>query len=837
VLALKSFRSTAKGVADLLNWAALIDDGVVQGKDGSLTAGWFYSGPDIESATDNERNDLAIAVNAALARMGAGWASWVEACRIPVVAYPPPEASGFPDRISRLVDAERRAQFTAPGRHYSSTYALIVQFTPPARRKTRINDLIYDDDPVDRLTPASRVLSQFQKSLEEMEDALSAAIVLERMRNYTVIDRLGIKHFRDELVNFLHFALTGEAMEIDLPPAGAYLDTVVGGRELWPGDTPRLGDQYIACVTVESFPSTSHPGMLAALDTLAIPYRWSSRFVYLDHHQARDELGKYRKQWQQKVRGFFTQVFQKGGGGKVDEDAMLMVSQADRSTAEANSGLVTFGYYTVCVVLRDADRAVLNDNARSIVREVQRIGFTARIETINTMEAWLGTLPAHPVPNVRRPFIHTEHLSNLLPLAAAWTGRDTNPCPMYSPNSPALLYGTSAGATPLRINLHVDDVGHTLVFGPSGAGKTTLLATIAIQALRYSDVTIWWFDYKRGALATIKAIGGRHYDIGHSGPTFAPLADLDTPGDMGWAEDFIALCFEMQFKRVPNPVQRDAIHHAMLLLKADTSPGARSLSHFRMAVQDPEVREALIYYTVEGATGGMLDAEHDGMAYEPHMAFELEDLLALSEQTSVPVLIYLFRRLEKSLKGQPAFVILDELAVLMGNPALLKRLPAWIRILRSKNGAIIMATQLLSDAHRSGLLDVLLENCPTKIYLPNEEAETTGSDNVLGPRDYYAAMGLNDRQISLIRHAVKKRDYYLVQSGRDGGCRMFTLELGPIALAFSGATSQADIAAIRALEAEHDAGWPFVWMDQKNVPWRHLLAQDKSTHTMQQEAE
>jgi hypothetical protein len=28
----------------------------VQGKDGSLLAGWFYRGPDIASSTDDERN-------------------------------------------------------------------------------------------------------------------------------------------------------------------------------------------------------------------------------------------------------------------------------------------------------------------------------------------------------------------------------------------------------------------------------------------------------------------------------------------------------------------------------------------------------------------------------------------------------------------------------------------------------------------------------------------------------------------------------------------------------------------------------------------------------------
>jgi hypothetical protein len=56
MLALKMFRNKAAGVADLLNWAALFEDGVVQNKDGSFLAGWYFQGPDLQSSTDGERD-------------------------------------------------------------------------------------------------------------------------------------------------------------------------------------------------------------------------------------------------------------------------------------------------------------------------------------------------------------------------------------------------------------------------------------------------------------------------------------------------------------------------------------------------------------------------------------------------------------------------------------------------------------------------------------------------------------------------------------------------------------------------------------------------------------
>ena len=814
MLALKPFRSRAAGLPDLLNWAALIDDGIVQGKDGSLLAGWFYRGPDIASSTDNERNWLTGRINAALARLGSGCATWVEAVRLPASGYPHADLSYFPDPVSRLVDEERRRQFMRERLHYESEYTLLVQYTPPLRRKSKVADIIYDDDPAERVSPAGRILEQFAKALADLEDAIGEAVMLRRMRSFVVADAYGREHLRDELVNYLHFALTGENLSLNIPPAGAYLDAVLGGRELWPGDTPRLGDQFICCIAIEGFPAESFPGILDCLDHLAIAYRWSTRMIYLDQHEALAELRKFRRKWKQQVRGFWTQVF-KTQGGSVTEDALAMSSQADAAIADASSALVTFGYYTPVIVLMDPHRATLTENARLIAREIQREGFTARIETVNTIEAWLGSLPGHPVPNVRRPLIHTANLADMLPLAGVWTGREENPCPFYPQPAPPLLYAATAGATPFRVNLHVGDVGHTLVFGPTGAGKSTLLCTVALQALRYRGVTICAFDKGRSMWAVTNACGGRHYDIvaEGSGPAFCPLAVLDSEADLAWAEDWIASCFELQAGRLPSPGEREAIHRAMLLLRSATD---RTLTHFVAQVQDETIRSALRYYTLEGVLGQLLDAEEDGLAEARLVVIEIEELMALKEQGAIPVLLYLFRRFERSLKGQPAYLLLDEAWVMLGHPVFQAKIREWLKVLRKANCAVVLATQSLSDAARSGILDVLIESCPTKIFLPNEEAATGGTPEHPGPRDLYEAMGLNETQIEIIRSASKKRHYYLVSPE---GRRLFDLGLGPAALSFAGISSKEQIGYLAGLAQREGESWPFAWLEEQGVDY------------------
>jgi type IV secretion system protein VirB4 len=375
-----------------------------------------------------------------------------------------------------------------------------------------------------------------------------------------------------------------------------------------------------------------------------------------------------------------------------------------------------------------------------------------------------------------------------------------------------LLHAATAGATPFRVNLHADDVGHTLVFGPTGAGKSVLLCTIALQALRYPGVTICAFDKGRSMWATVKACGGRHHGVGAgTGPAFCPLSILETAADLAWAEDWIAACFELQVNHPPVPHEREAIHRAMVLLR---SANDRTLTHFVAQVQDETIRAALRYYTLEGPLGHLLDAERDGLTDAAFMVFEIEDLMAMGERNLIPVLLYLFRRFELSLRGQPAWLLLDEAWVMLGHPVFRAKIREWLKVLRKANCAVILATQSLSDAARSGLLDVLIESCPTKIFLPNEEAGTAGTPEHPGPRDFYTAMGLNETQIGIIRTATRKRHYYLVSPE---GRRLFDLGLGPIALAFAGISSKEQIAHLDRLAQREGDRWPFAWLEEQGV--------------------
>jgi type IV secretion/conjugal transfer VirB4 family ATPase len=805
-------RDTSEGLSDLLNWAAIFADGVVGNKDGSLLAGWFYEGPDLDSSPDARLNWVSERVNAALSRLGGGWAIWVDAVRMPAPTYFRRGDSHFPDPVSEMIDGERRAHFSEVGRHYQTTYALLVHYMPPIRSKGWLIDLIYEGDGEDDQSPAGPILAAFERTLMEIEDSLSGVIDMRRMREFSAMDVSGKMQRRSHLVNYLHFVTTGQEVSLNLPASGFYLDTVIGGQECYPGDTPLIGQFYVAVVAIMGFPAASVPGILSVLDVLSVPLRYSSRVIFTDQPEARQQIVSLERKWKQRLRGFWADVLRMPSP-RVDHDALEMATEAGSALSRTNSALVGTGYYTPVVVLMAPTPAEAIENARVVSREIMRLGFATRIETINAMEAWLGSLPAHAVPNVRRPLMHTDNLADLLPLTGVWTGRPTNPCPFYPPNAPALLQAATTGAAPFWLNLHSGDTPHTLIFGPTGTGKSVLLTTVMVQALRYPGMTVWGFDKGRAALVTTKACRGHHYEIATDGTlAFCPLSVLDTDADAAWAEEWIAVCFELQQDTAPSPSERESIHQAIDRMRA---PGAgRSLTHFCAEVQSARIREAMHHYTLDGALGRLLDAEEDGLSDHRLVTFEIEELMGMGDKQLIPVLLYLFRRFEKALKGQPALLLLDEAWVMLGHQVFREKIREWLKVLRKANCAVVLATQSLSDASRSGILDVLTESCPTKIFLANENAGNVGTPEFPGPASYYQAFGLNETQIETIRSAVPKRHYYVVSPE---GCRLIDLQLGPVALSFVAAGSKEDIARVNALCAKFGDEWPHVWLREKGV--------------------
>ena len=801
MLDLKGFRTNHRGLPDLIPYMALVADGVVANKDCSLMASWEFRGSDTASSTMEELDFVTNQVNQALMLLGTGWMMHVDAVRRPATSYPDRADSYFQDSVSQMIDDERRAFFARESCFETNT---VLTLTWAPTQSLAMNIL------TSRQT-GDQVLAEFQDQVANFESILSGVLKLERLGEYELTDKFGLTHLYSSTLSHIQQCLTGDFHPVMVPrPVAMYLDGILAGRDLIGGLEPMIGGRHLFNIGIDGFPQESFPAILEMLSGLPLSYRFNTRYIALDPLDAIKAIDDYRKTWAQQMFTIKDQYFP-NPNAKVNRDAALMAEDAEQAKADVQSGLLNFGFLTSTVTLMAEDRDHGKKLAQYIQRELNLLGFSSRIEDYNAVECWLGSLPGLGYANVRRPFVSTVNLAHMLPLASIWPGSAVAPCPFYPPNSPPLMVCTTDGSTPFRFNLHSGDLGHTMILGPTGAGKSTLLGLICAQFRRYPKAQVFVFDKGMSMYPLCMGVGGTHYDIGgeDSKLAFAPLMRIDeSEAELAWACDWMTGLFEVQGMML-SPADINVITETMNRLRNQPQE-SRNLTIFMHVLPDARLKEGLGHYCSGGPMARLLDSTSDNFGLSDFMVCEIEELMNMGERNLIPVLLYLFHRIEKSLNGQPCILVLDEAWIMFGNPVFRGKVREWLKVMRKFNCAVILATQSLSDAARSEILDVLAESCPTKIFLPNFEANNETQ------RGQYQALGLNSKQIYMIAQAKPKRDYYVVS--REGR-RLMQLALQRKTLAIIGSSGKEDISHLKGLIKRFPQRevWVPKWLEYKQA--------------------
>ena len=780
------------GLPDQLNYAIPVNDRTIALKDGAFLSAFECSGLDLNSASAEELDAHRAQANRALARLDDGFMYNVDLIRYPSVDYP---RRIFADPVSAMLDREREVQYSAEGRHFETRCVLTITYRPPADVQTKIAGLFLSGAPT--RVDWRRQLDWFEQRLREFDDAINPVWKLTPLGLPT-------------LLSHLTSCINGRMTRIGEPRSPIHLDAVLGNQDFIAGFKPRISGRHIRVVALSGFPPFSYAEMAAFLSELPICYRYSIRGIPVGPRTAISQLTVYRRNWFQKrlgLRGVISEHFGSGAGAAFqNQHALRMAADADEAIAEAEGGAVRYCYVTPKVIITEDRAEIADENAQLVFKVCQNIGFDPRIESINAVEAWLGSLPGHGCYDIRRPLVNTRNLADILPLTSIWPGLETNPCPYYPKDTPALCYGATTGSTPFRLNLHVGDTGHTGIYGPTGSGKSVALGTIAANFRAVPDGQLFFFDKGYSAYVLTKALGGQHLDLGEDEVPLQPLARIDDETDRMKLQGLLEDWLELQGVRlVPN--QRKALWRGLTLV-AEGPEEQRTISNLVTQVQDNAVRDGLGAFSLAGPLGRFLDADRDVTLEGSFVTFELETLMAMGPKVIVPVATYLFHRIDQRLDGRPTLIILDEAWVMLTNSVFGAKIEEWLRTLRKKNAAVVLATQSLSEIANSPHKDVIIESCPTKLYLPNPEAKNAAT------RDMYTRFGLTDRQIEIIAEAAPKRHYYYVSAL---GRRLFQFALGPAVLAFIGAGSKDDILAARRMIDQYGERWPGEWLRARGL--------------------
>lgn len=795
---LAEYRSSNARLADFLPWAALVDEGIVLNKDGSFQRTAKFRGPDLDSAVAAELVAVAGRLNNALRRLGSGWALFVEAQRHAAGAYPP---NTFPDVASALVDAERRAQFEEAGAHYESSYYLTLVYLPPAEGAALAERLLYEGSNRTVGADTREVLAGFvdrtSRVLQLIEGFMPECGWLDDQ----------------ETLTYLHSTISTRRHRVRVPEIPMYLDALLADQPLTGGLEPMLGAAHLRVLTVVGFPTATVPGILDDLNRLAFPYRWSTRALMLDRTDAVKLVTRIRRQWfakRKSIAAILKEVMTNEASALLDTDAQNKAIDADAALQELGTNQFGEAFVTATVTVWDGDPRAADEKLRLVEKVIQGRDFTCMIETVNAVEAWLGSLPGHVYANVRQPPISTLNLAHMIPLSAVWAGEVRD----HHLKAPPLFFAKTEGSTPFRFSLHVGDVGHTLVVGPTGAGKSVLLALMALQFRRYPDAQVFAFDFGRSMRAAALAMDGDWHDLGGAvvGETdefvsLQPLAGIDDVSERGWAAEWVASILSRE-KIDITPETKDHVWTALTSL-ASAPRQERTLTGLSVLLQSNVLKRALQPYCLGGPYDRLLDAENEHLGTSSVQVFETDGLIGTA--VAPAVLSHLFHRIESRFEGRPTLLIIDEGWLALDDADFAGKLREWLKTLRKKNASVVFATQSLADIDGSAIAPAIIESCPTRILLPNDRAIEPQIMTI------YRRFGLNDRQIEILARAIPKRDYYC-QSRR--GNRLFELGLGEVALAFTAASSKADQALIEQVLAEQGRK-NFVngWLKTRNLAW------------------
>jgi type IV secretion system protein TrbE len=797
MLNLAEYRGKPQRLADFLPWAALVAESVVLNKDGSVQRTARFRGPDLDSATPAELVGTTARLNNALRRLASGWAIFFEASRHLAQSYPQCE---FPDPVSALVDTERKAQFEEEGAHFETSYFLTFLFMPPQEEAARAEAWLYEGRARNGSADTGRILREFVDRTDRILQLIEGLVP-------------EVAWLSDgQTLTYLHSCISTRRHHVRVPEVPMYLDAILVDEELTGGLAPRLGNAYLRTLTVMGFPSATHPGILDELNRLAFPYRWSTRAIALDKTDAIKVLTRIRRQWfakRKSIMAILKEVMTNEASALLDTDAHNQAIDADAALQELGSDLIGEAYITASVTVWDQDARVANEKLQLAEKVIQGRDFTCIRESVNAIEAWLGSLPGHVYANVRQPPVSTLNLAHMVPLSAVWAGPERN----EHLGGPPLLFAKTEGATPFRLSLHVGDVGHTLVIGPTGAGKSVLLALMALQFRRYPASQVFAFDFGGSVRASVLAMGGDWHDLGGAlsndsvePVALQPLARVLDPSEQAWATEWIAAILSREGVTI-TPEVKEHVWSALTSL-ASAPMGERTLTGLLVLLQSTALKRALQPYCLGGPWGRLLDAEAERLGEADVQAFETE---GLSAAAAPAVLTYLFHFIERRLNGRPTLLIIDEGWLALDNLTFGAQLREWLKTLRKKNASVVFATQSLADVENSAIAPAIIESCPTRLFLPNERA--------IEPQimTSYRRFGLNDRQIEILARATPKRDYYC-QSRR--GNRLFELGLGEVALAFTATSSKADQAAIvEVLATQARDGFAAAWLRHKKLDW------------------
>jgi type IV secretion system protein VirB4 len=516
-------------------------------------------------------------------------------------------------------------------------------------------------------------------------------------------------------------------------------------------DHLRMDDYFIEVLTMKEEPGRTFAHLLKGLQEVPANYIIASEWRRIANTQARQIIQSIRRHFYNSRASVMNYVASGQASGPkdllIDDSAVAVVSELGACLQELEVNGRYVGEFSTTVVVYGKNRTALARQVAECFKTFALHDAQLIQERYNLLNAWLAILPGNAAFNLRRLYLLNTNYADLSFLFAPHTGdrEDKHLAAEY------LAIFETAGGVPYFFNLHHRDLGHTFVLGATGSGKSFLLNFLLTHAQKYRPFT-FIFDLGGSYEMLTRLFGGVYVAVGNAERpvTVNPFCLPPTAENLQFLYSFIRVLVESSGYQLRAADERDLYEQIENMYAIE--PEQRRLYTLANIV-NANLRPALQKWVEGGQYGAWFDHTEDTLTFSRFQAFDFEGVSKIP-QVLEPLLFYILHRANASIYDPDLattlkIFVMDEAWRFLRHATIKLYILEALKTWRKRNAAMILATQSSEDLAASQMLPVVLESCPTQLFLSNP-----GMDR----KTYRDIFHLNETETERIAGLIPKRE-------------------------------------------------------------------------------
>ncbi|HEX4284300.1 MAG TPA: DUF87 domain-containing protein [Terracidiphilus sp.] len=586
--------------------------------------------------------------------------------------------------------------------------------------------------------------SQIEEALARLDQKVQAfARQLADFMQLEVLDQQSQFRFFRRLLNYDEWRIAGK------PQSTQFLDyQVVNSNIEAERDHLRVGDHIVRVLTMKEAITETRPLVLDALLKIPASFYVVTEWTPLATDKARKEVNKRRRHFNMSKTGFVSQM---GNDASKTNPRDVLVDESKQADIENLGDCLralgdgqSLGDFSLSIVVYAPTKQETDQLIGEFTSVFTNADGNLFVETYNQLNAYFATIPGGYATNLRKLYLLNTNYADLSFLFTILAGEKRN----AHLGTEYLAVLETDNATPYFLNLHNGEVAHTLILGMTGSGKSYLCIFLLQNAQKYAPM-VFIFDIGGSYQSLTTIFGGSYLNVGQDSRDFTinPFSLPPTKENLQFLFSFFRVLIEGNGQRYRLDFKEerklwDGIERMYVL-----EPDQRTVSNFGNIIG--ELKERLHRWMRGGQYGFLFDNAEDTLSFSRFQTFNFAGW-GDAPDVLEPLLFYVLHRASNEI-ADPAklatfkMFLLDEAWLFIKNETIRNYVVQAQKTWRKLNAAMILATQSLKELQESGMLQIVSESCPTKIFLANPEMD----------RDVYReAFHLNDTELELIAGLV-----------------------------------------------------------------------------------